>query len=200
MKKQNALWTLEIIIIALIPAFTLGFDVIENSDFYKSIFNYEPIETAIVYRFGIEYEQLENSQEEDLSDFIIKKAHPEDFERVWKFIKDHKKVELRDEDPLMIGRYSIKNAPFVMMNNERFVLVPDSVPIIVSYCQPLELASGKCSDVIPVGTLEDFKNWYQEEKSTFRNNVNLILGFSAIIIAGILWNMDRKKSFLLLND
>lgn len=173
--------------------------MIENSDFYKSIFNYEPIEKAIVYRFGIEYEQIVNSQEEDLSDFVIKEWHPEDFERIWKFVKDHTDVELRDEEPLMIGRYSIQNTPFVVINDERFFLVPDSVPIIVSYCPPLELESGKCSDEVPVGTLEDFKNWYQEEKKQIRNAVNLILGFSAIIIAGILWNNERKKSFVQLN-
>lgn len=198
-KTQSLLWVAEIFVISLIPIFTLFFVYFENSDIYKSLTKFDYLEKIILYRFSMNTERIENSTE--VKNILNKQLEPEEFRVVWDFIKDHA-VKLPSYEPQMISILGPKNLPYVDYPSGRFYLIPDSVPISVSACYEYQLVDGTCKgpevDTI-VGTLEDFKNWYDDEKRQIRDFINVALGSIAIVIAMILWNIERKKSFLLLN-
>lgn len=189
--KITYLWVLELIVIGLIPLSTIFYEFYENTPYYKSFFKFDLIENSIVNRFGSNHELINNQQE--IKNILNKNLAPEEFHEVWQLIKDHTMIKLRDEEPKLISTLAVSGAPSTNLPTGQYLLIPDSVPLIISYCEESEVAQGICKDVVVVGTAQDFKDWYSEKKTFYRNMVNLVLGVLALILGLILSIFERKR-------
>lgn len=196
MKKTSILWIIEISIIALIPAFSLFYEFIEDSVVYKVLFHFDVLEDVITYRLGGEYTELiPNEEIGKLKPITV--AEYSIFKPVWDLIKKHSLAKLSEDKPSLISRPVVENAPTVHLFKKDYTLVPDSVPIVVLYCDD-PINDEVCKGGKVVGTLSDFKDWLEKEKQGVRNSINLIIGTSAIFLGLVLWHEERKKSYLLL--
>ena len=191
--KETILWIIEISIIALIPIIGIFYDNIEDTTIYKSFFKFDVIENVITYNFA-EYGTLDNNA--TVKRQLYKTSDKEEFSIMYNLIKRHTLVKIPEEEAMFMQRGSIENSPYVTLPHGKYLIIPDTVPILVGYCPGPAPLPAKC--VISVGTLEDVKNWYFDEKKNIRNNVQTSIGITAIILGLIIWNIERKKSYLLL--
>lgn len=158
MKKW--LWILEIILLGVIPGLLIGFDYFEDSSPYNSLFNFEPIEKSIAYRFLSLDQPYGSDNQPDVRRILNKQLEPNDFYHVWSLIKRHTSVSLPNKEPQLISALAIQNAPYVTLPGGQRILIPDSMPIGVGYCYEWQLVNATCKadDIVIVGTVGDFKN------------------------------------------
>ena len=175
MDKQF-IYLLEIFLIIGIPLATVGFDYFESTSLYKSVFNLNGIEDAISDRFSTQY-NLSKSQ------MIYKDKDQEVFNDVWALIKTNTLAELPEGEPSALGRLPMRNSASVVLpqNKTEITLVPEGMPIIAWYINGADEEGVKGTGVM-VGTLEDFKRWYQDKQRTIRIKVNIIITLISIFL------------------
>lgn len=192
MNKQF-IYLLEIFLIIGVPLATVGFDFFESTSLYKSVFNLNGIEDAIRDRFSTQY-NFSKSQ------MIYKDKDREVFYDAWTLIKSNTLAKLPNGEPFALGRLPMKNSAFVELppNNTEITLVPEGMPIMAWYIYGTDDKDVKGTGVM-VGTLEDFKRWYQEKQRTIRIKVNIIItlisiGFGIITLKSKEGNTDNSSN------
>ena len=186
--KQVTITILEIFLIVIIPSLTIGFDYFENSKLYNQVFGFSNIEKVMIEEFTKSHLN---------SDRKLISREDKEFNYAWKLIKSDTLVKLPNKLPKYIVRLGVKNAPYTpYINNTQFILIPESVPIVVGYCDETEPFSPKCSwnDTIIVGTVEDFKNWISKKERNIRIKTNLFLSLLSIIMGSYIHVLSRKST------
>lgn len=166
-----------VFLIGIIPLFTFGFDLIEDSDVYRIIFGFVEIDNFINERFSAEYEELKLQNETNFQIYLEREHEPNEFEQVLKFIKSHSSVLLPDKTPYFITVILPTNPLYVRLPDGYHVLIQEESPIVISYCKTPPCASDL---IIPIDSMKNFKRWYSDDKDRIRNTLNLLLTFTSI--------------------
>jgi len=191
MKKGLLVAVLEIFLIAIVPLFTAGLDLFENTRLYDKLNNFDIVEETINLRFSVNYQSETNST-------IFKDKETKLYNVFWKFIKSHTPTELRDETPFAISMLGISNPSRVALPYDApdITLIPDSVPIVAVYYeyspQKNSLIPGK--DIIIIGTIADLKRWLSDDKRNLRIKVNTIISLISITCGLFLIFMEKNKA------
>ena len=183
---KKLVYFLELFLIVIVPLLSIGFDIFENSPEYNKIFGFLDIQKVMDSEF--------TSAHLNPDRILLSREHSE-FENVWNLIKTNTLIELPDEEPKYIMRLGVKNAPYSpWINDSKYTLIPESVPIIVGYCDESDPFNLKCdfNDAIIIGTVEDFKRWVLEKQHSIRIMTSLFLSIFSILL-GVIIHFSKKS-------
>ncbi|GEM_PF-2755320 len=187
MKEKKLLFIIKIFLILIIPLLTLGFGLFEKTSFYNFVFKFSNIDTALLNKFVTNYNDPKNN--------AIKREDKE-FNDIWNLIRANSNADLDIyPTPYGISGFKIDNVPTVTLPSQEIVeLIPDSAPIAALYC-PIIPMNFKCPEekIIIIGTIQDLKNWYKNERESLKIKLDLFFAILSIAIGLYIHFGENKK-------
>lgn len=181
---KNLKTVLKVILVLVIPSLLLGFNLFEQTPFYKRLIGSLQIEGVLASKFLTQYEEP--------GQLVLRRGVDSEFEAVWGVIRSNTSATLPADEPTMISRIAVENAAFVTLPQRgRVALVPESVPLFVFYC--LSLPAG-CSEqsAVRVGTIGDLRAWAQGRADWIRLALDVVVSLLSIIV-GLLVEFPRRS-------
>lgn len=176
---------LKVILVLVIPAILLGYNVFEGSPLYKQLIGTLQIDKALKTKF------LSQFGEHGIL-ILGRESGGDEFQSVWNLIKSNSEANLPKREPYWISRLAIENGAAVTLpTGKKVVLIPESSPLFVFFCSnPLENCSK--DEVILVGTIRDLRVWAQEKEKAVRFSFDVIVSLISIAV-GLLMEFKRKN-------
>ena len=168
----------EFLLIVVIPAATVGFNMLENTPLYEFVFHFKGVSHSIERKL-----LSKQSRTEERSSI---RAEDEEFDNVWSLVKRNTSADLPNGRPKFIMRLAMQNASYVEVpsgtTSRRVYLVPESIPVAAGFCSLAELGEG-CSpeEVIIIGTVGDLRRWLRESRNRTRLRIDVLLAMFSIV-------------------
>jgi hypothetical protein len=176
---------LKVLLILVIPAILLGYNIFEGSPLYRLLIGTLQIDKALKTKFLTQYGGHGKL-------ILGREAGGEEFQSVWNLIKSNSEANLPEGEPYWISRLAIENGAAVTLpTGKKVVLIPESSPLFVFFCSnPIE----KCpnDEVIQVGTIRDLRVWAQDKEKAVRFSFDLIVSLISIVV-GLLIEFKLKN-------
>jgi hypothetical protein len=176
----------EVVLVFLIPLFTIGFNLFERTSFYDGLIGLKNLNSIVEERF------LQMDFRTDNTPGYIQSGESE-FNDMWNLIKKNTAIALpADQNPQVISAFSTKNDPSVVIPTgststptKTVYLMPENDPVGIAYCSWAAIASSNCvgqNTVIVIGSVDDIKTWIQNTRDQFSLDIDL---FISIISAAV---------------
>jgi hypothetical protein len=141
---------LKIILILVIPAILMGYNLFEQSPFYKRLIGTLQVDKALKTKFLTQYG--------DHGKLILgRDSDKDEFRSIWNLIRSNSNVKLPKKEPFWISRLAIENGAAVTLPmGPKVVLIPESSPLFVFFC-PNIIDNCPQDEVVLVGTVREFR-------------------------------------------
>lgn len=177
---------LKVLLILVIPAILLGYNIFEGSPLYKRLIGTLQIDKALKTKFLTQYGE---------HGILIlgRESGGDEFKFVWNLIRSNSEANLPPkEEPYWISRLAIENGAAVTLpTGKKVVLIPESSPLFVFFCSnPIEDCPK--DQVIQVGTIRDLRVWVKDKENSVRFSFDVIVSLISIVV-GMLMEFKRKN-------